>query len=99
MLKRLLAVLAVIAPLAAGAQGYYPGRSAQDDPLYQDAQRQAYEFVQQQQRDLERQREEQQRVREDRQRQFERSQQWSVPEVTRCTRDLYGAVTCQASPY
>ncbi|MDF8362385.1 hypothetical protein [Achromobacter anxifer] len=99
MLKRLLAVLTVIAPLAAGAQGYYPGPSWQADPLYQDTQRQAYEFQQQQQRDLERQREEQQRAWEDRQRQFERSQQWFVPEVTRCTRDFTGAVVCQASPY
>lgn len=99
MLKRLLASLAVIAPLAAGAQGYYPGPSWQADPLYQDTQRQTYEFLQQQQRDLERQREEQRRAWEDRQPQFERSQQWSAPEVTRCTRDLYGAVTCQASPY
>ncbi|GAB1843321.1 hypothetical protein MyNCGM152_40850 [Achromobacter xylosoxidans] len=99
MFKRLLAAVVVVAPLAAGAQGHYSGPSWQADSLHQDTQRQAYEFQQQRQRDLERQREEQQRAWQDRQRQFERSQQWSVPEVTRCTRDLYGAVICRASPY
>lgn len=99
MVRRVFIIFACIAPLAAGAQGYYPGPSWQADPLYQDTQRQAYESQQQQQRDLERQREELQRAWEDRQRQFEQSQQWSVPETTRCTRDLYGAVTCRASPY